>query len=533
VSLRSLGLVLLATACATPAEPEAPRAEAGGELLIGAWLDAGADLAVFRGIPYAAPPVGDLRWRPPAPHAPRRVPRHATRFGPACPQLQSNAEWYRRVAAGFGGSPDAIPDLEAIDEDCLVLNVWTRALGAGALQPVLVWIHGGGNGDGHAHEPNYLGHELARRGAVVVSIQYRLGALGFLAHPALSAESGHGVSGSYGLLDQIAALGWVRRNIEAFGGDPERVTAFGESAGAADIGTLIASPLGRGLFARAILQSGGYQQNDVRTLRDGEEVGVRLQEALGIGESPDALVRMRARTWEEVVETAGAALPGHDWNAVVDGWMLPKPAAAIFRAGEQAALDVLIGSNANEWLMYLPDPATPEDLEAALDSYVLAEDRPAARALLEEGAVGDLRGRLDRLVGAAEFHCPSLAMARAMRRRSDRVFVYRFTRVRPGGERLLAYHGAEIPYVFDTADVWLPADATDRSLTGAMLAYWIRFAQTGDPNGEGLPGWPVFEPETEDHQVLGDRVHAARGLDRELCRILDRRRDQGSDVDGA
>jgi len=504
--------------------------EVAGEVMVGERLDARSGLAVFRGIPYAAPPTGPLRWRPPAPHLPREGERDATRFGPACPQGQSNPKWYRRVARGFGREATVVPDLERIGEDCLRLNVWTQALGAAELQPVMVWIHGGGNEDGYAHEPNYLGHELARRGVVVVSIQYRLGALGFLAHPALGSESPRGVSGNYGLLDQIAALRWIARNIAAFGGDPKSVTLFGESAGAADIGTLIASPLGRGLFRRAILQSGGYQLNTPQRLRVEEAQGERLFAALGVDGAADPLAAARALPWQEIVEAAHRTLPGHGWDAVIDGWLLPEPADAIFRAGELYAVDLLLGSNADEWLMYLPDPTTQGDLQAALEDHVLAEDRRAALALLEGTTPAGLAARLDRLIGSAEFLCPSLAMARAMRRATDRVFFYRFARVRPGGAKLAAYHGAEIPYVFATADAWLPGDATDAALSDLMQSYWVRFAKTGDPNGEGLPAWPVFDPEGEDHQLLGDEVRAARGLDPELCRILDRRRKEKSDA---
>jgi para-nitrobenzyl esterase len=524
-----LALIPLGMACGDGAdapdpvadEPGGPRVEANGEALAGERLDAASGLAVFRGIPYAAPPVGGLRWRPPAPHAPRRGPQDATRFGPACPQLQGNADWYRTVAAGFGRAPDIIPDLEHVDEDCLTLNVWTRNLEGGAPQPVMVWIHGGGNTDGYSWEPNYRGHNLARRGVVVVSIQYRLGALGFMAHPALSAESERGVSGNYGILDQIAALQWVRENIAAFGGDPQRVTVFGESAGGGDIGTLIASPLARGLFARAIVQSGGYPLNSTQTVREEEAMGVQLMNALGVGADLGA---MRALGWREIVAAVPEALPDHYYDAVVDGWLLPTPAAAIFGASRQNAVDLLIGSTANDWRMYLPKPVEERHLREALETHVLPEDLPAARAVLEAAGRADLLAQLDRLAGAAYFHCPSLAMARAMRRVTPRVYVYRFSRVRPEGDALLAYHGAEIPYVFDTADEWLPSDATDRALTQAVMGYWVNFAESGDPNGEGLPEWPVFDPRTEDHQDLGDEVRSARGIDPALCHFLDRAR---------
>ncbi|HEY5657032.1 MAG TPA: carboxylesterase family protein [Myxococcota bacterium] len=515
-----LALALLALGCA---ERPRPGVGAGGELLIGERLDAADGLVVFRGIPYAAPPLGERRWRPPAPHAPRPGLQDATRFGPACPQLQGNAEWYRMVAAGFGRSPDVAPDLENVDEDCLTLNVWSRNLGGEAPQPVMVWIHGGGNANGYASEPNYLGHNLARRGVVVVSIQYRLGALGFMAHPALSAESERGVSGNYGILDQIAALRWVRENIAAFGGDPERVTVFGESAGGGDIGTLIVSPLARGLFARAIVQSGGYPLNSVQSIRDEEAMGVRLMDALGAGgQAP--LAAMRSLPWREIVEAVPRAVPGHYYDAVVDGWLLPAPAAALFETSRHAAVDLLIGSTANEWLMYFPKPVDEAQLRAALEEHVLPGDRPAALSVLETPDRPGLAAPLDRLVGAADFHCPSLAMARAVRRVTPRVYVYRFSRVRPGGEALLAYHGAEIPYVFDTADAWLPGDATDRALTEAVLGYWVNFAKTGDPNGAGLPHWPAFDPLAEDHQDLGDAIRSAQGIERELCEILDRAR---------
>ena len=520
------GLAVTAAACAKPAPPAPPRVAAGGETLVGEWVDEAAGLAVFRGVPYAAPPVGSLRWRPPAAHAPRPGAQDATRFGPACPQLQDNPDWYREVARRFGRPPEVVPDLERVDEDCLTLNVWSPGLRGGELRPVLVWIHGGSNENGYSHEPNYLGHQLARRGVVVVSINYRLGALGFLAHPALSGESERRLSGNYGLLDQIAGLRWVARNAAAFGGDAARITAFGESAGAADIATLLASPLGRGLFARAILQSGGYQLNGEPTLGKEEASGVRLGQALGVEASPDALRRLRALPWPELVEAAKRALPEHSWGAVVDGWLLPKPSASIFEAGEQGAAELLVGSNANEWLMYLQEPATEAALRAALDSYVLERDRAAALGLLEAGSPSGLAAQLDRLIGSAEFHCQSLAIARAASRLTERVFVYRFTRVRPGGAKLLAYHGAEIPYVFDTADAWLPGDATDRALTEKVLAYWVHFARTGDPNAAGLPAWPAFSPPSEAHQVLGDEVRSARGLDRDLCRILDRRREE-------
>ena len=502
----------------------APVVEAGGERLIGARLDADGELAVFRGVPYAAPPVGELRWRPPEPHAPRAGLQDASGFGPACPQLQGNPEWYRDVAQKFGRSPDEIPDLTDIREDCLYLNIWSQNLGRDTPQPVMVWIHGGGNVNGFSHEPNYLGHNLATRGVVVVSINYRLGALGFMAHPALTAESERKVSGNYGLLDQIAALEWVRDNIAKFGGDPDRVTVFGESAGAADIGTLIASPLARGLFRRAIIQSGGYPLYDSASVADEAVFGAKLMSALGAGGDPGQLERMRALTWQEIFAAAASVAPDAFTRAVVDGWLLPRPAAEIFEAGEQNPTEIVIGSNANEWLMYFRHPVDETQLHATLKERVREGHRAEVLAALNKAANEDVTAKLDLLTGSLDFHCPSLAIADAQRRLTDRVYVYRFSRVRPGGEKLLAYHGAEIPYVFDTADDWLPADRVDWALANSMLAYWSQFAKTGNPNAKGLPNWPAFDPRRDVHQDLGDEARTAIGLQREFCGALGRGR---------
>ena len=515
-------LLLASIAGCAKAPVEAPVVEAGGEVLVGVRVGADGEMAVFRGIPYAAPPVGELRWRPPEPHAPRAGKQDASRFGPACPQLQGNPEWYRDVAKKFGRSPDEIPDLTDIQENCLYLNVWSQNLNGDAAQAVMVWIHGGANVNGFSHEPNYHGHNLAKRDVVVVSINYRLGAMGFMAHPALTAESDREVSGNYGLLDQIAALEWVRANIASFGGDPDRVAVFGESAGAGDIGTLIASPLAKGLFRRAIIQSGGYPLDNAATVSDDEVFGLELMSALGVGDGPKQLEEMRALPWQEIVAAVPSAAPGQFTGEVVDGWLLPKPAADIFEAQEQNPTEIVIGSNANEWLMYLTQPVEEQQLHAVLKQRIREGHRAEVLAALHKAAGGDVAAKLDLLTGAMDFHCPSLAIADAQRELTDRVFVYRFSRVRPEGEKLLAYHGAEIPYVFDTADDWLPADGVDRALTDTMLGYWTQFAKTGDPNGAGLPNWPAFDPRRDVHQDLGDEVRTATGLNREFCEALDR-----------
>ena len=370
-------------------------------------------MAVFRGIPYAAPPVGELRWRPPEPHVPRAGNQDASRFGSACPQLQGNPDWHRDVAQKFGWSPDEIPDLTDIREDCLYLNVWSQNLNGDAPQPVMVWIHGGNNIDGFSHEPHYFGHNLAKRDVVVVSINYRLGALGFMAHPALTAESDRKVSGNYGLLDQIAALEWVRDNIASFGGDPDRVTVFGESAGAGDIGTLIASPLARGLFRRAIIQSGGYPLYNTATVSDDAVFGVKLMSALGVGDGPGQLEKMRALSWQEIVAAVPSAAPGSFTGAVVDGWLLPEPAADIFEAQEQNPTEIVIGSNANEWLMYLTQPVDEKQLHAVLKQKDSGRTSRRSTRRTEQGGERGRRGKARPAERRSRF---SLPIARDRRR---------------------------------------------------------------------------------------------------------------------
>jgi len=500
---------------------------AGGETLRGEVLDPETGLVVFRGIPFAAPPTGDNRWRPPAQHSPRHGVQSATLFGPACPQLQGNPEFYRFVAERFGASPDVVPPLQNISEDCLYLNVWTESLDKEEKRPVMVWIYGGGNSNGYAQEPEYLGDNLARRDVVYVSLNYRVGALGFLAHKGLSAESEKGVSGNYGILDQIAALKWVQDNIAAFGGDPENVTVFGESAGAADTATLIALPLARGLFHHAISQSGGYPVDSSYTLEEAERMGSKIAHHLEVEDPTNpaqSVEAMRTMSWQSIVQGAVDAEAG-EYSAVnIDGWLLPNSLASIYQQGVENTVDLMIGANRNEQYAWAKEDASPSDLAQSLQRFV-SPYREELEALLARESDVPVRTLLDRLESAESFLCPSLFIANAMARNGNRVHFYYFTRVRPGGEKLLAYHGAEISYVHDTAYDWLPADETDRLLTEAMGQYWVNFAATGSPNGDGLPQWPAFTAGAGDYQELGDAVRPGSGLQTELCAILDRRRE--------
>lgn len=502
------------------------RIVAGGEVLQGEVLDPESGLVVFRGIPFAAPPVGAGRWRPPLPHAPRQGVQDATAFGPACPQQQGNPDFYRFVAERFGVSPDRIPPMENISEDCLYLNVWVKNPGAGEKRPVMVWIYGGGNRNGYAQEPEYLGENLARRDVIYVSINYRVGALGFLAHQGLSAESERSVSGNYGILDQVAALHWVRDNIAPFGGDPENVTVFGESAGAGDIATLIVSPLAEGLFERAISQSGGYPADIFYTQEEAERNGARVAQQLGIDdpENPAATVEaMRALDWRTLVEGAAESGEGNFSEVAIDGWVLPDALASLYLEGAMNDVDLVIGANRNENYPWVKENASADDLADSLASFGSPYSEELAALLAEQSDV-PIRSQIDRIESARDFLCPSLFIAEAMALRGHPVYFYYFTRVRPGGERLLAYHGAEISYVHGTPYDWMPADQTDRELTEIMGQYWVNFAANGSPNGAGLPEWPPFTAAGGEYQELGDAVAPGSGLEPELCAILGRQR---------
>jgi para-nitrobenzyl esterase len=372
----------------------------------------------------------------------------------------------------------------------------------------MVWIHGGGNQGGWSYEPNYRGERLSALGnVVVVSISYRLGIFGFFGHPELR---GSPAPANFGLLDQLAALRWVRDQISQFGGDPANVTVFGESAGAANIGYLITSPLARGLFNRAISQSGGYQMHDDLDLADAERMGRTLARALP--GQPD-LAALRQRSSAEILEAARSAIDDDLFAPVVDGRVLTLPPAVFYRR-HGVPYDLMIGTNEDEWYMYVD--GDPGKLVETLNKMP-----PGARAAMAGRAAQepDVRHGHERAITLSNMVCPAYLMAASESGSDHRAWVYRFTRVRtgPGGEAVGAYHGAEIPYVFDTHDSWLPTDQVDAGLTAAMVSYWTNFARTGDPNGTGLARWPGFSGERPQVLELGSRIAPMAAPDAEFC----------------
>ena len=517
----ALVVVCLAGAGAAPAAGQ----DGGGVVsveggqLAGAPSPLGDEVMVYRGVPFAAPPVGDLRWRPPGPPAAWEGVRDATEAAPACMQNPLPAAVRTFYDAG----------VDRMDEDCLYLNVWTAA-GPDDGAPVLVWIHGGGLSIGNGADITYDGTRLAQRGVVLVTINYRLGAFGYLAHPLLSAESGHGASGNYGLLDQVAALGWVQRNIAAFGGDPSRVTIFGESAGSWSVNQLMATPFARGLFHAAIGESGGGfgSRGGAAPKAEIEAAGERFVEALlGDGAAP-SLEAMRAASADAVQGVAPDLVRS---TANVDGWVFPDTVYDIFAAGRQHDVPVIVGSNADEMTM-LGGAAGAETVDQYRET-IRNEYGEHADALLQTfPAATDEQAQQARMASGtdATFGWEMRTWARMMETVSSPAYLYFFSRVPPApdADRYGAYHTAEIPYVFDNFGVSPHPYAnrdytdTDRRLSDILASYWVNMAATGDPNGEGLPEWPAYDPEADAALHVSDTITVERGIRKDRLDFFDR-----------
>ena len=450
--------------------------------------EAGASpVRIFRGVPFAAPPVADLRWREPQPVAHWSGIRQATEFGPRCMQQPLFSDMMFR-------SP-------ATSEDCLYLNVWTPTKldrSPPHKLPVLLYVYGGGFVAGDSSEKRYDGAALARRGIVVVTMNYRLGAFGFFAHPALTAESPHHASGNYGLLDQVAALAWVKRNIGAFGGNPNHITIGGESAGSISVSALMASPLSRGEIAGAIGESGAMMQKlTPPALAEAEAKGAAFAQSIGA----PALAALRAVPADKLLEAQGAA-KDMPFDAVIDGYFLTEPPALTFRAGKAAHVPLLVGSNSQEApgsAVFGDGTPTVAKYRAAL-TRVLGDKAHAVFALYPARTDADVLPVATALASDDFLGAPTWKWFDLQRRTAAPTYYYYFTRVRPrsvadtSGNPLPwgAVHSAEIEYALGNLDanplyVWTDKD---RKVSRTMSAYFANFIKTGNPNSGGLPTWP-------------------------------------------
>lgn len=465
------------------------------------------DLTIFKGVPFAAPPVGDLRWKAPQPVVKWQGVKQTTEYAPSPMQ---------------GGNPPS-----GKSEDCLYLNIWTPAKSAKEKLPVLVWIYGGGFSFGSTAEPVHNGEHLARKGVVLVSIAYRVGQIGFLAHPELSAENPHGVSGNYGLLDQIAGLKWIQNNIAAFGGDPGKVTIFGESAGGISVSMLCASPLAKGLFHGAISQSGGsfgptrpttYPGENMKTLEQAEQEGIAYAERAGAS----SIAELRKMNANDLPMGMGM---GGGWP-IVDGYVIPDDQFKLYETGKYNDVPVLIGYNSDEGLSFRPGRTPQEFVENVERRF-----GPFAAALIEAYPVGEnsVPRSARNLMRDAAFGWHTWSWARLQSKTGKSpVFFYYFDQhpERVEGTPQADHgtpHGVDVPYVFMHIDPANPdTSPSDLKISEIMGTYWTNFAKYGNPNGEGVPHWPAFSNENPVVMYLGPTAYTGPVPDENSLMVLDR-----------
>jgi para-nitrobenzyl esterase len=500
-SVKLSSLTLLAAASLAAAISQPVKVEGG---LVSGVAGRDPSITVFKGIPFAAPPVGDLRWRAPKPVLSWQGVRHAERFSASCIQniVQERKPWtYEFMAHG------------EISEDCLYLNVWTAAKSASEKRAVFVYLYGGGFAEGSAAVPVYDGEGLAKKDLVVVTFNYRTGVLGFLAYPELTSESDHRASGNYGLLDQIAALQWVHENIARFGGDARRVTIAGQSAGGMSVHILTASPLAKGLFQRAIVESGGSNIDRVgitlraRSLEEAEADGKKFVDSKGV----KSLTELRSTGWQKLTESGPgvASAPALRFAPIVDGYVLTAQVREIIAQGKQNDVVTLTGANTGELGGFGPPqgPVTAESFQyQARQRYGARTDEflklyPAATD--EEARVSQSRSVRDQAL-------VSMYLWAKERSKTAKTSVYEYlwdhTLPGPDAERFGAFHTSEVPYVLNTLSMSdRPFTAADKTIASRMSSYWANFAATGDPNGKGLPQWPAVNEKPEIMEV-GDKM---------------------------
>lgn len=521
-----------------------------GELQ-GIWADRHGT-ALFAGIPYAAPPTGERRFSPPQKHTGWSGLRKAGRFGEQCIQQTSdNGTLLKRIITGQGFHPLAQPFIiraltsgpeEVQSEDCLFLNIRSSDLSKDAAQPVMVWIHGGGHHFGHGGVGFYQSNEMARKAVVQVTINYRLGLMGYFSHPALSAQSENGVSGNYGLLDQIAALQWVQENIAEFGGDPGNVTVYGESAGGQSISELMASPLAKGLFHKAILQSGvyGYHHSWINKKIDNrkpqQEYGAEFVKKSGLISGEITAKKLRELEAEQLLAAQREIdLPVNDWlMPAADGYVLPKTVLQSLIDGDLTDIPLIAGFNKDEGTIFSGRstkervfgrqthfPETVDEAKIALEQKFGKEI--AAQIIEYYGPLRDEnleKFEID-FFGDLIFGVYTRMLLQKASGDASPAYGYFFTRESPSKRQTLgAFHAAEIAFVHGTYGL-MPHNGGDKKLSAAMLEYWTQFAKTGDPNAKGLLSWPAYDVAEDQWMELNREQNIIYDLRREKLDCLE------------
>ena len=501
LSAAAIFLVACSQDQSTATAADEPQVMLGDSLVTGVRESNGVE--AFLGLPFAEPPVAELRWKKPIPWQASTEAIDATRFAPACMQNGSGLAWYHRMMARVGVDSELMEGPE-YSEDCLYLNVWSD-LDDTEAKPVLIFIHGGSNTGGWSYEPNYHGEVLAKQGVVVVTVAYRLGVFGWFSHPNLDVQNA-------GLHDLGVALDWVVENIGVFGGDPSRITVSGESAGAANAMHLALSPLSRGNVQTVIHQSMG------RPMRGRPNTDEAFKRGQALAEKhtrvPSDLETLRQTPAEDLMASMADGYQGYYFSPIVDDASLPQSLFDAAREGSLPSINLVIGSNDNESLMYIRDTTT---LQSFMDSLF----DPSAHAKVLAAVDDESRelDKIDRISTAVAYTCPSLLLADAIDEAGGRSWVYRFNRMREGFEPIGAYHGAELPYVFDQHDDGLPTDDIDRQLTSDLVDHWLSFVKSETPASTAVVPWPAWS-DNRGTLLLGDTVESAEHPDVEFCQLL-------------
>ncbi len=475
-------------------KPKAVQIEAG---LVSGYYNEKTDVTVYKGIPFAAPPVGDLRWKEPQPAVPWKGVKQCATFGASPMQPKP-------VSFLFLGPEFVVPQ-QPLSEDCLYLNVWTAAKSANKKRPVLVWIYGGGFVTGGAAASGYSGEALAKQGIVFVSFNYRLGIFGFLSHPLLTKESPHHSSGNYALMDQIAALKWIKKNITAFGGDPDHITIAGQSAGSASVNCLLASPLAKGLFQGAIGESGSLVLENpllrMKSLKESEKEGEQISKKL----NATGLRDLRSISATELQQKAAAF-----FSPIVDGYVMPMSVAETYKNNLQTHVPFITGWNSDEGFLLginSKENFAKQGAQFGMNSNLFRRYFPSLTD--SQSVISQISFSVAKTIGVPEY----IWALKQNEQSSSKTFLYLFTRKPPAeGEqkKFGAYHTAEIGYALHNLDSILRSwQEIDRRLEKLMSSYWVQFVKTSDPNAPGLPVWGSFSADDPLCMIFSDSSGSA------------------------